>query len=86
MMFENPMDYLGKTMTFRDRRPEMAALFGTETSRVISVIISLPEVNKSPELLFENDPTGYFSLNAIEVLQVVGTEAVFRPLAVVSGF
>lgn len=86
MSASDDVGFLGKIVVFCDRRSEVFQYFGIEQSRCISVIVSLPEFSRGPELCFENDPTAYFSLADIEILQVLEPGDSFLPLAVGTGF
>lgn len=69
--FENPLDYLGKFLTFESLNPVLKDAHGPQHGLVIGVMVTIPELNLPQELLVVgDDEPDFISLNEVQLLSI----------------
>lgn len=63
----NPMDWLGKIVTFNYTQPELKPFFKEQTARVVSVVV---HENEPPELGLMVANLEYLTFKDIEILNI----------------
>lgn len=85
----NAMDFLGKTFRYRPRYDAQISEYFPKFNqgKVVSVVANLPELGRPVELCFSDDDTAFYSLDALEFLELVPDDTVpvyGRILAIIS--